>query len=85
MKKLALKFVVDVNFLCNKASVIAAMLRDMVGGTQYCNSNSNNDLQLFLYNMFPNLFLSVNRLHHISGKVRLSSSLKFSGTLSIGV
>jgi len=48
MKKWTLKFLVDVNFLCDKAPLTAAMLRDIVGGTQYCNSSSTNDLQLFL-------------------------------------
>jgi len=33
MKKWTLKFLVGVNFLCDKAPVTAAMLRDMVGGT----------------------------------------------------
>jgi hypothetical protein len=67
MKKWTLKFLVDVDFLCYKAVVTAAMLRDMVGGTQYCNSNNTNDLQLFLYNRVPNFFLSVNRVHHVNG------------------
>ena len=67
MKKLTLKFLVDVHFLCDKAAVTAAMLRDMVGGIQYCNSNDTNDLQLFLYDSIPNFFLSVNRVHHVHG------------------
>jgi hypothetical protein len=45
MKKWTLKFLVDVHFLCDKAAVTAAMLRDVAGGTQYCNgNNSPNDL-----------------------------------------
>jgi len=91
MKKWTLKFLVGVNFLCDKAPVTAAMPRDMVGGTHYCNGNSTKDLQLFLYNRIPNFFLSLNRIHHVSGielvkkrEVRLSASLKFSGTLSTG-
>jgi len=47
MKKLTQKFLVDVNFLCDKAPVTAAMLGDIVGGTQYCNGNNANDFSFF--------------------------------------
>jgi hypothetical protein len=44
--------------------VTAAVLTDMVRGTQFSNNSGNMTHSFFLYNRISDFSISVNRLHH---------------------